>query len=98
MNYRFQMKCVAVAACAVLAVACESTYNNRTPAAPSAVAGSVSAANADGSTLKVSAPLALTPLFEQTNAALQPVLAAKGSSTYYVKGATLSHRFQVSLD
>lgn len=94
MNYRFQTKCVALAACAMFAVACESGM--RSPVSPSAVAGSVSALNADGSNLKVTAPLALTPLNEQTNAAEQPVLAAKGSAGNYVNGAALSHRFQVS--
>jgi hypothetical protein len=94
MNYRFPMKCVALAAGAVLAVACESS--TRSMVSPSAVPGTASALNADGSNLKVSAPLALTPLNEQTNAALQPVLAARGSSGHYARGAALSHRFQVS--
>jgi len=94
MNYRFQTKCVALAACAVFAVACESGM--RSPVSPSAVFGGVNGLNADGSNLKVSAPLALSPLFEQTNTSLQPVLAAKGATGNYVSGATLSHRFQVA--
>jgi hypothetical protein len=98
MNYRFQTKCVALAACAVFAVACESGM--RSPVSPSAVFGGVSALNADGSNLKVSAPLALSPLMEQTKTSLTPVLAAKGSAGSYATtaAASLSHRFQVSPD
>ena len=83
MNYRFEMKCAAVVLCAVVAVACESGMNS--PASPSAVVGSVSALNADGSTLKVNAPLAITPLFEATNISITPTLAARGSSGNYVR-------------
>src|ERR1051325_5792239 len=93
MNYRFQTKCAALVTCAMFAVACESGM--RSPVSPSAVLGGVSALNADGSNLKVSAPLALTPLFEQTDSALKPQLVAKGGVGLYVPGATLSHRFQV---
>jgi len=94
MNDRFQMKCVALATCALFAVACESGM--RSPVSPSAVSGGVSALNADGSNLKVTAPLALTPLFEQTDRSLKPQLVARGSTGVYIAGASLSHRFQVS--
>jgi hypothetical protein len=94
MNYRIQMKFVAVAACAAMAMACESGMQS--PVSPSAVVGGASALNADGSNLKVNAPLALTPLFESTNIATTPVLAARGSVGNYVTGATLSYRFQVA--
>ena len=94
MNYGFQLKNLAIVLCAVAAVACQSA--NGTPVSPTAVLGTDGALNADGSNLKVTAPIALTPLFEQTNIAVQPTLAAKGSAGHYAKGATLSHRFQVS--
>jgi hypothetical protein len=94
MNERFLTKCVALAAGALFTVACESATN--AVMAPSAVFVGASAANADGSTLKAGAPLALSPLMEQTNTSTQPVLAAKGATTSYTRGATLSHRFQVS--
>jgi hypothetical protein len=68
----------------------------RSPVSPSAVSGGVSALNADGSNLKVTAPLALTPLFEQTDRSLKPQLVARGSTGVYIAGASLSHRFQVS--
>ena len=96
MNYRFQMKCVALAAVATFGVACENGV--QPPMSPSAVFASPSALNADGSTLKAGAPLALSPLMEQTNAALQPVLAAKGATASYSQGTALAHRFEVSLD
>lgn len=94
MNYRFQMTCVALAAGALFTAACESAVNSTM--APSAVFVGANALNADGSNLKAGAPLALSPLMEQTNTAVQPILAAKGATTSYTKGATLSHRFQVS--
>jgi hypothetical protein len=94
MNYRFQMKCAALVTCAMFVVACESGM--RSPVSPSAVVGGASALNADGSNLKVSVPLALSPLFEETNRSLKPQLVAKGSTGVYVQGASLSHRFQVS--
>src|SRR6478609_4934509 len=96
MNYRFEMKCVSVALCAVVAVACESGM--RSPVSPSAVVGGVNALNADGSNLKVNEPLPITPLFEATNISINPTLTARGSSSNYVAQAGLSvaHRFQVS--
>ena len=96
MNYRFQMKCAAVAACAMFGVACESGVQPLM--SPSTVFVGASALNADGSNLKAGAPLALTPLMEQTNTSLTPVLAAKGATASYAQGTALSHRFQVSLD
>jgi hypothetical protein len=94
MNQRFQMTFAVMAASAMFAVACQGTSGS--PVSPSAAVGSVNALNSDGSNLKVSPPLALSPLFEQTNTALQPVLAAKGSTGVYAREATPSHRFQVS--
>ena len=94
MNYRFKMQGLVVAVCAMLGAACESGV--KPMMAPSAVFEGASALNADGSNLKSGAPLALSPLFEQTNVAVQPVLAAKGATTTYSTGTTLSHRFQVS--
>jgi hypothetical protein len=96
MDYRFEMKCVSVALCAVVAVACESGMNS--PVSPTAVVGSVSALNADGSTLKVNEPLPVTPLFEATNISINPTLTARGSSGTYATqtGIAVSHRFQVS--
>lgn len=97
MNDRFQMKCAALVACAMFGVACESGV--QPPMSPSAVFTSASSAlNADGSNLKAGAPLALSPLMEQTNTSLTPVLAAKGATASYSQGTQLSHRFQVSLD
>jgi len=94
MNYRIQMKFFALAVCAAGAMACESGMQS--PVSPSAVAGGASALNADGSNLKVNAPLALTPLFEATNISVTPVLAARASSGNFVTGAALAHRFQVA--
>jgi hypothetical protein len=93
MNDRFQLKKTALVLCAVVAVACESGM--RSPMSPSAVAGSVSALNADGSNLKASSPLAILPQFEQTAVSTTPTLIARqGASRYEV--TPLGQRFQVS--
>jgi hypothetical protein len=94
MNDRFQMKTVVLVFCAAATMACEGGMNS--PVAPSAVSGSVSALNADGSNLKVSAPLAVSPLFESTNISSTPTLAARAGAGVYQTGASLSHRFQVA--
>lgn len=89
------MKKTALVLCAVVTVACESGM--RSPVSPSAVFGGVSALNADGSNLKASAPLAVAPLFEATNIATTPTLAARAGAGIYEK-TVLSQRFQVSAD
>ena len=96
MPYRIQLRKVAtIVMCAAAAMACEGGM--RSPVEPSAVTESSAALNADGSNLKVSAPIALVPLFEATNIGLTPTLAAIGSQGRNVAGnAGLSYRFQVS--
>ena len=95
MPYRIQLRKVAIVMCAAAAMACEGGM--RSPVEPSAVTESSAALNADGSNLKVSAPIALVPLFEQTNISLTPVLSAIASQGRNVSGgAGLSYRFQVS--
>jgi hypothetical protein len=70
----------------------------RSPVSPSAVRGSVNALNADGSNLKVTAPLGVSPLFELTNVTVTPTLAARGSAPVHqpITSVTLTHRFQVA--
>lgn len=87
------MKKTALALCAVVTVACGSGTGS--PVSPSAVVGSASALNADGSNLKASEPLAIIPLFEQTNASITPTLTARAGAGRYEKAA-LAQRFQVS--
>ena len=87
------MKKTALVLCAVVAVACESGM--RSPVSPSAAIGSVSALNADGSNLKASSPLAIAPLFESTNIAVTPTLAARAGAVKY-GNAALAQRFQVA--
>jgi len=88
------MKKTALVLCAVVAVACESGM--RSPVSPSAVAGSVSALNADGSNLKASSPLAIAPLFEATNVSTKPVLSARAGQGRFEPQAALAQRFQVA--
>src|SRR5690349_12933866 len=89
------MKKTALVLCAVVTVACESGM--RSPVSPSAVVGSGSSLNADGSNLKATSPLAISPLFEATNISTTPVLAARAGAGRYERAA-LAQRFQVSGD
>jgi hypothetical protein len=92
--YRLEMKAAVLSVCAALAAAgCQQAMES--PSAPTAVRGSASAANADGSTLKVTTPIGLNPLFEQTNVPLTPTLAGIGSSGKNVT-TPLAYRFQVA--
>jgi len=93
MNYRFEMKKTLLVLCAVISFGCESGM--RSPVSPSAVAGSVAALNADGSNLKASAPLAIAPLFEATNVAVAPTLAARAGAGLY-EVTPFAQRFQVA--
>ena len=74
MNYGIQMRTAALVAFAVVAVACSGGMNS--PASPSAVVSGASALNSDGSNLKGSAPLAISPPFEATNISTTATLAA----------------------
>jgi len=94
MNYGMQMKTAALAAFAVVAVACSGGMNS--PSSPSAVVGGASALNSDGSNLKASAPLAISPLFEATNISITPTLAARAGASRYESGTAMAQRFQVS--
>ena len=93
MNVRFELKCAALLVCAAVTVACTGGMNS--PSSPSAVAGSGSALNSDGSNLKATSPLAISPLFESTNIVVSPTLAARSGGGRY-ETATLGQRFQVS--
>jgi hypothetical protein len=93
MNFRFQLKWTALVFCAVVTAACEGGMNS--PSSPSAVAGNGSALNSDGSNLKASSPLAISPLFESTNVSTAPTLAARSGGGRY-ETATMAQRFQVS--
>ena len=92
MNDRFHMKKTALVLCAVVAVACEGGMNS--PVSPSAVTGSASALNSDGSNLKATSPLAIAPLFEATNVSATPTLAARAGASRYER-SSFSQRFQV---
>ena len=97
MTYRFQMRAVVFAACAAVATAaCQGSMPS--PVSPSAVEGASSALNSDGSNLKVSAPIGIFPLFEQTGVALAPQLNGRVSFGRNVATAAFSYRFQVSDD
>ena len=70
------MNAVVFAACAAMATAaCQGWMPS--PVSPSAVQGAASALNADGSNLKVTTPIGIFPLFEQTNVAVTPQLAGR---------------------
>jgi len=74
-------------------VACQAGMPS--PTSPSAVVGGGGAINADGSTMKVTAPNAVFPLADASNVPVEAILTAQPAQTKYLVG-TLSHRFQVS--
>src|SRR5688500_3517969 len=95
MTYRLEINAVVFAACAAMATAaCQGTAPS--PVSPSAVQLAGGALNADGSNLKVTAPIGIFPLFEQTNVAVAPQLSGRVSFGRNVTTAALSYRFQVS--
>ena len=95
MTYRLEINAVVFAACAAMATAaCQGAAPS--PVSPSAVQGASSGLNADGSNLKVTTPIGIFPLFEQTNVAVTPQLAGRVSFGRNVTTASLSYRFQVS--
>ena len=94
MQHRNQLKYVAVVVCATVAMACSE--GAKSPASPSAVSQSSAALNADGSNLKVTAPIAVSPLFEATNVSNAPTLSAIASQGVNVTSPGLSYRFQVA--
>ena len=93
MNDRFELKCAALLVCVGITAACSGAMNS--PTSPSAVAGHEFALNPDGSNLKASSPLAISPLFEATNISVSPTLAARSGGGRY-ETAPLPQRFQVS--
>jgi hypothetical protein len=95
MTYRFEINAVVFAACAAVATAaCQGAVPS--PVSPSAVQGAGTALNADGSNLKVTAPLGIFPMFEQTRVAVRPQLVGRVSFGRNVTTASLSYRFQLS--
>ena len=93
MNCGFDMKKTALVLCAVVAAGCQGAMNS--PVSPSAVSGGASALNADGSNLKATPPLAISPVFEATAISSTPTLAARAGAGRYERAA-LSQRFQVA--
>ena len=97
MNYRLHMKAVTLSVCAAMAAAgCQNAMNS--PVSPTAVRESASALNADGSTLKVTAPIGLFPQFEATSVPVSPTLSGRVSFGRNIANVPLSYRFQVSDD
>ncbi len=95
MTYTTLLKGAALAAvCAVTLVACEGGMP--APTSPSAVVGSGGAAsNPDGTTVKATTPVGLSPTNNATGVSLTPTLAAQPGTSKY--GAPpIPQRFQIS--
>src|SRR5262245_39383607 len=74
-------------------VACESGV--RSPLSPSAVVGTGGELNADGSNMKVSAPLALSPTDGAVSVSTTVSLVARLGTALYATGS-FGHRFEVA--
>lgn len=90
--------CAAVGALGL--AACERSLSSRQPASPSAVAGPLLGLNADGSTMKVTAPVGVFPLPDSTGIPVEAILTALPARSKYAAGtavaSTFAYRFQVS--
>lgn len=73
--------------------ACEGAMNS--PVAPSAVTGAGGALNADGSTMKTTAPNGVFPLADATNVPVVAILTVQAARGVHLI-TTFSHRFQVA--
>jgi hypothetical protein len=95
MTYTTHLKGAALAAlCAVTLVACEGGMP--APTSPSAVVGSGGAAtNPDGTTVKATTPVGLSPTNNATGVSVTPTLSAQAGVGKYGSGA-IPHRFQIS--
>ena len=89
------LKGAAIAALAAATMAACNMAAPLSPTSPSATRETTSAINADGSTMKVTAPNAVFPLPDATNVPVLAILTAQAAAGKYTVG-TLAHRFQVS--
>lgn len=95
MNYSNLLRATALASlCAVAVAACQAGAPS--PTSPSAVIGIGGNANADGSTLKASAPDALGPTDGSLSVSTTPTLTVRAGRGTFFTTPNLSHRFQVS--
>ena len=94
MIYRNLVRSAAFAAlCALTLAACEGAMNS--PVSPSAVTSPGGALNADGSTMKTTAPNGIFPLADATNVPVVAILTVQAAKGVHLI-TTFAHRFQVS--
>jgi len=91
----FSKTSLALAAVVTMA-ACSGTPG--TPTSPSAASGGAAAAAADGSTLKVSAPVLLSPADGTRADSRGPLLQWQNSTARFASGVTLSYDIEVARD
>jgi hypothetical protein len=89
---KWKYRCVAALLLAVTAACSKSPQSSATPVASSPTAAS---ANADGSTLKATAPTPQSPVNGQQPQALETVLTVANSSAKYANGLSPTYRFQI---
>lgn len=94
MIYKNLVRPAALAAvCAVTLAACEGAV--KSPVSPSAVTNASGALNADGSTMKTTAPNGVFPLADATNVPVVAILTVQAARGVHLI-TTFAHRFQVS--
>ena len=94
MIYRNFVRSAAFAAvCAMTLAACEGGMNS--PVSPSAVTSAGGALNADGSTMKTTAPNGVFPLADATNVPVVAILTVQAARGVHLI-TTFAHRFQVA--
>jgi hypothetical protein len=99
-NLALAVGCACVGALGLAACEGSVSMSSRQPVWPSAASGPWLGANADGSTMKVTAPIGVFPLPDSTGIPVEVILTALPAKAKYAAGATVaasfSHRFQVS--
>jgi hypothetical protein len=93
-NLKHLMSAATAAAVAATLVACQSASPSLLTT-PTALQGAGSDVNADGSTMKASAPNAVFPLADSTGIPVEAILTAQQAKAVHVI-ATFTHRFQIS--
>lgn len=88
-----KIACIAVLGLAATAAACSKSP--QATASPNASSPTAASANADGSTLKATAPTPQSPINGQQPQTLDIVLSVTNAAVKYVSGFTPAYRFQI---
>jgi len=90
------VKRFSILAAAVVAVMAACSDSSRTPVAPTGAGGGVNPASADGSTIKLTLPVLVSPANNATTQELDTPLVIQAASGKFTSVQGIVHRFEVS--